>query len=343
MKLKKELNPVLETIGLCCYIKYKDDIREETVEALNRLGVDGQLFYDHNYPLINQYADDFATKYKPHIDEEVLFGSMDLDMDTTYIVMASIVENPHWIDQVDQISEKQILRTFSEMFVDEINGDGMAPDLTTLESRIDFLNQQPEISDSSKWKTMMLLGDPKRYVKSMIEIYKQNLPAYEYAVSKNQTAIDGLLEKLANEGFQHAVFQDIMGKFPGIETIYPSIISPVLEWGLSTVGFYGVFVNKAYGYGSLQEQEKASLLSSLKMLSDKSRFEILALLKKGARYNLEIAEELQLGAPTASHHMNLLMTNGFVTIEKQDAKVYYHFIPEKIRELIQLLEKQFLM
>ena len=65
------------------------------------------------------------------------------------------------------------------------------------------------------------------------------------------------------------------------------------------------------------------------MLSDKSRFEILALLKKGARYNLEIAEELQLGAPTASHHMNLLMTNGFVTIEKQDAKVYYHFIPEK--------------
>ena len=105
MKFKKELNPILETIGLCCYIKYKDDICEETVEALNRLGVDGQLFYDHNYPLINQYADDFATKYEPHIDEEVLFGSMDLDMDTTYIVMASIVENPHWIDQVDQISE----------------------------------------------------------------------------------------------------------------------------------------------------------------------------------------------------------------------------------------------
>ena len=114
MKFKKELNPILETIGLCCYIKYKDDICEETVEALNRLGVDGQLFYDHNYPLINQYADDFATKYEPHIDEEVLFGSMDLDMDTTYIVMASIVENPHWIDQVDQISEEQILRTFSE-------------------------------------------------------------------------------------------------------------------------------------------------------------------------------------------------------------------------------------
>ena len=77
MKFKKELNPILETIGLCCYIKYKDDICEETVEALNRLGVDGQLFYDHNYPLINQYADDFATKYEPHIDEEVLFGSMD--------------------------------------------------------------------------------------------------------------------------------------------------------------------------------------------------------------------------------------------------------------------------
>lgn len=343
MKLKKELNPVFETIGLCCYIKYKKDIREETIEALNHLGVDGQLFYDHNYPLINQYADDFAAKYTPHADEEALFGSMDMDMDTTYIVMASIVENPHWIDQVDQISEDQILQTFSEMFADEMNGDGMAPDLTTLESRIDFLNRQPEISDSSKWKTMMLLGEPKRYVKSMVEIYQQNLPAFSYAFSKNQPAIEALVERLSIEGFQHAAFQDIMSKFPGIETIYPSIISPVLEWGLSTVGFYGVFVNKSYGYGSLQEQEKAALLSSLKMLSDKSRFEILALLKKGAKYNLEIAEELQLGAPTASHHMNLLMSNGFVTIEKQDAKVYYHFIPEKIRQLIQLLEKQFLM
>lgn len=343
MKLKKELNPILETIGLCCYIKYTDEIKEETIETLSHIGVDGQLFYDTNYAFINQYAEDFATKYIPHRDEEVLFGSMDLDMETTCIVMASIIENSHWIDEVEQISEEQILQTFSEMLVDEMAGTGLAPDLTTIENRIEFLNRQPEISDASKWKTMILLGDPKRYVKSMVEIYKQNLPAYEYAVSKNQTAIDSLLEKLANEGFQHAAFQDIMGKFPDIQTIFPSVISPVIEWGLSTIGFYGVFVNKAYGFGSLLEREKTVLLSSLKMLSDKSRFEILVLLKKEAKYNLEIAEELQLAAPTASHHMNLLMTNGFVTIEKQDAKVYYHFIPEKIRLLIQLLEKQFLM
>ncbi len=341
MKFKKELNPVFETIGLCCYIKYKDDIREEAIEALDHIGVDGQLFYDHNFPLINQYADDFSTKYQPHADEEALFGSVDLD--TTYIVMASIIENPHWIDQVDQISEEEILQTFSEMLVDEMTGDNLPPDLTTLESRIDFLDRQPEISDSAKWKTMMLLGEPKRYVKSMVEIYQQNLPAFEYAYSKNKSAIDALVEKLAAEGFQHAAFCDIIEKFPSIETFCPAIISPVLEWGLFTMGFYGVFVNKAYGFGNLQEQEKAALQAGLKMLSDKSRFEILALLKKGARYNLEIAEDLQLGAPTTSHHMNLLMTNGFVTIEKQDAKVYYHFIPEKIRELIQLLEKQFLM
>lgn len=343
MKLKKELNPIFETIGLCCYMKYIEEIKEETIEALDHIGVDGQLFYDTNYPLINQYAEDFSSKYVPHRDEEILFGSMDLDMETTYIVMASIVENPHWIEEIEQISEEEILQTFSEMFIDEITGDGLAPDLTTVESRIDFLNRQAELSDSAKWKTMMLLGEPKRYTKSMIEIYEQNLPAYEYAAAKNHSAIDGLVETLDREGFQHAAFQDIMGKFPDIQTIYPSLISPVVEWGLSTIGFYGVFVNKAYGFGSLQEQEKTALLSSLKMLSDKSRFDILALLKTGAKYNLEIAEELKLGAPTASHHMNLLMSNGFVTIEKKDAKVYYHFIPGRIRELIQLLEKEFLM
>lgn len=343
MKLKKELNPVFETIGLCCYIKYKDQIKEETLEVLGQIGMDGQFFYDTNYPLINQYAEDFAKKYVPHQDEEILFGSMDLDMETTYIVMASILENPHWIDQIDQVSGDEILRSFSEMLTDEMSGNGSAPDLATLESRIDFLDRQQGLSDASKWKTMMLLSEPKRHVKSMVEIYRQNLPAFQYALSKNQAAIDGLVERLAADGFRHAVFQDIIEKFPGIQTIYPSLISPVVEWGLVTMGFYGVYVNKAYGFGSLPEQERAALLSGLKMLSDKRRFEILALLKKGARYNLEIAEELQLGAPTASHHMNLLMANGFVTIEKQEAKVYYHFIPEKIRELILLLEKQFLM
>lgn len=343
MKLKKELNPIFETIGLCCYINYIDEVKEETIEALNHVGIDGQRFYDVNYPLINQYAEDFAARYLPHEDEEVLFGSMDLDMDTTYIVMASIIENPSWIETIDQVSEAEILETFSQMFVDEINGDGLAPDLTTLDKRISFLNGQPELSDSAKWRTMLLLNDPKRYTRSMIEIYKQNLPAFEYTVSKNQTAIDDLVERLLREKFQHAAFEDLIGKFPEIQAIYPSVISPVVEWGISTTGFYGVLVNRAYGFGSLQEQEKSALLASLKMLSDKSRFEILTLLKKGAKYNLEIAEELQLSTPTASHHMNLLMTNGFVTIEKKDAKVYYHFIPEKIKELIQLLEKQFLV
>lgn len=343
MKLKKELNPIFETIGLCCYIKYIDEIKTETVNALDHVGVDGQLFYNINYPLVNQYAEDFAARYVPHEDEDVLFGSMDLDMETTYIVLASIIENPHWIDHINQISEEKILESFSEMFIDEVNGDGTAPDLTTLDKRISFLNSHPELSDSSKWRTMLLLNDPKRYTRSMIEIYKQNLPAFQYAVSKNQAAIDNLMDDLVREGFQHVVFDQLIGKFPEIQTIFPSMISPIVEWGLSTMGFYGVLVNKAYGFGSLQAQERSALLASLKMLSDKSRFEILSLLKKGPKYNLEIAEDLQLSTPTASHHMNLLMTNGFVTIEKKDAKVYYHFIPEKIRELIHLLEKQFLI
>lgn len=62
------------------------------------------------------------------------------------------------------------------------------------------------------------------------------------------------------------------------------------------------------------------LLSALKALGDGSKFEILQLLQISPRYNLEIAEELKLSAPTVSHHMSVLLENGLVDVEKKMGK-----------------------
>ena len=61
-----------------------------------------------------------------------------------------------------------------------------------------------------------------------------------------------------------------------------------------------------------------AILPILKALSDKSKFDILHSLLIAPKYNLELAEELDLTAATVSHHMNVLLTNKLVDIEKKE-------------------------
>ena len=52
----------------------------------------------------------------------------------------------------------------------------------------------------------------------------------------------------------------------------------------------------------------------MKAFGDKSKFEILYSLKESPKYNLEIAEQLHLTAATMSHHVNILLSQGLVTV-----------------------------
>ena len=63
-------------------------------------------------------------------------------------------------------------------------------------------------------------------------------------------------------------------------------------------------------------------------MSDGSKFDILLSLMSSPKYNLELAEELNLTAATVSHHMNVLLTYQLVSVEKRDGRVYY--TPRKI-------------
>ena len=87
------------------------------------------------------------------------------------------------------------------------------------------------------------------------------------------------------------------------------------------------------------QNAKELLPQILKLLGDKSKFEILCLLKSHGRYNLEIAEELHLTPATASHHMGMLLTNQIVTVEKKDGRVYYQLNQETLREIMKCFEE----
>lgn len=96
-------------------------------------------------------------------------------------------------------------------------------------------------------------------------------------------------------------------------------------------------VNKEQG----QQNEQVSEM--LKMLSDKTRYKILVLLKEKKNLSgIEIAEHMGLSASTVSHHMSQLKNSGLVHEEPAGNTKYYSINEHGIKNCIQNLEKTFL-
>lgn len=82
------------------------------------------------------------------------------------------------------------------------------------------------------------------------------------------------------------------------------------------------------------KEKEEQVLQTLKLLSEKSKFEILAYIQKKAAYGSELAKHLDLTTATISHHMNALVAKGLVTIAKEENRIYYRSNKKAIGELL---------
>lgn len=80
----------------------------------------------------------------------------------------------------------------------------------------------------------------------------------------------------------------------------------------------------------------------LKSLSDQRRLEILKALKVKPRYGQELAELLGLTPATISHHMNCLVSDGFVTVDRQGVRGNYSLNEKNLDGFLQSLRSTLL-
>ena len=93
----------------------------------------------------------------------------------------------------------------------------------------------------------------------------------------------------------------------------------------------------------LGQQDNQMIADALKMLSDKTRFQILKLLKERKSMNgIEIAEQMKLAPSTVSHHMSHLKKSGLVHEEPAGNTKYYSINIHCMKNCIETLEKTFL-
>jgi DNA-binding transcriptional ArsR family regulator len=65
------------------------------------------------------------------------------------------------------------------------------------------------------------------------------------------------------------------------------------------------------------------LTSLFRLLSDKTRLNILILLSQGERNVTSLCQELDLPQPTVSHHLGLLRMNNLIGNRRDGKQVYY--------------------
>ena len=71
------------------------------------------------------------------------------------------------------------------------------------------------------------------------------------------------------------------------------------------------------------EQELEPLVGVFRLLSDKTRLNILLLLSKGERNVTTLCGELGLPQPTVSHHLGLLRMSNLISNRRDGKQVFY--------------------
>jgi DNA-binding transcriptional ArsR family regulator len=74
---------------------------------------------------------------------------------------------------------------------------------------------------------------------------------------------------------------------------------------------------------AVSEQDLEQLSALFRLLSDKTRLNILLRLARGERNVTSLCEELGLPQPTVSHHLGLLRMNNIVSNRRNGKQVFY--------------------
>lgn len=334
--IKKELDPLFETLNLLAYC-HADDWRQQTIQELTDYGIDGTAFFQKHLKIVEKYVSTFQKHKVTSQQEDFFFDNTEKDTFLMLITMA--VENRHYLNDPSAINPMQ-LRSLLAYYIIDMGDRAHLPDIADMpqlpdeKAMVEFLDTT-DIKNEEKWYILGLLRKPDCWLKQLMEIVRDNIPAYEAA----KAAVAKPLEKLLNRDVarKDKEFLKLAETCSNKPVIYPSLALSMAQIILYTHGYYGLFDEELTTYEASANAAKETLIRQTKLLSDKSKLDILCSLRHSNKYNLELAETLGLSPSTTSHHMNALLSQGFVTVEKRDGKVYYCLHKENIQSFLDTL------
>jgi DNA-binding transcriptional ArsR family regulator len=208
-----------------------------------------------------------------------------------------------------------------------------------------------QLNYDTKWKLLRFMDNPTKWIKDLIQFLESCIPKYEQILKKNENHIDkfsqyvqkGLNDKglefikdLTKDLFNYDDFDEVY-----VSTLFFNSISTIFSTYENKLHIsIGFEFEKTVEY--LRGKDEMDIfMNVLKNISDKTRLEILSLLKKEELFGIQLAEKVGVTMATISYHMGYLTTSKLVTQERRGQKFYYSLNKETIRNTLDFLNKYF--
>ena len=105
---------------------------------------------------------------------------------------------------------------------------------------------------------------------------------------------------------------------------------------------YGEDIYLDFAVPKDRDTQMHNALSLLKLLSDKSKLEILLSIKKSPAYGAELARKMNLTTATISYHINAMVQEHLIELERINNRIYYSIHPETLQNLLDYIKKELL-
>lgn len=218
----------------------------------------------------------------------------------------------------------------------------------------------------SRWKLQELFIDYQKHMTKVLSLLEQTigvLKGFEEELKELIREFEGYWSEQIGEGdftdFLESCGVGSLTPNPFGAIIQPKLFTPLMvglhcsmddqtrDYNAPFLASIGIFYSRTNPpfrqFGPEEETGNAEFyMDALKLLSDKSKFQILSYIKDKTAYGNELANHLGLSTATVSHHMSLLQTNHLVRINQEGNRFYYSSNKELLEKCLDYYRKMLL-
>ena len=222
---------------------------------------------------------------------------------------------------------------------------------------INYINDS-SLDTSTKLKYVLLYYNLEEYLKEIfvivnkvVDILKQKQDLLQSLADEYQRVMSKEVEKYGDKILENYDIKVVKDKDLVIKPLIiksntlmlkPRFIKPNNENKNYRNAYIGIHVKELFELINIYFINDEKIISTLKALGDKSKFDILKSIKDTQMYGVEIAKKLNITTATVSHHMSNLYNLSLINFVSDNNKMNYMLNKQAIKELITALENIFL-
>ncbi len=260
-------------------------------------------------------------------------------------LLESFIKIKH-IDEDDFID--QVLKAIDDFFTKPLSTIALDThlEMTYDQKDSDALNEllKLKLDDHDKLALISALHKPKE---TLEKIFKELAPISARFEILTKKYADELTKEIDQDVIEF-IFRNVNYRYDGILDIIPSlykydsIITTIDDDDGDITLYLGIAINldeiKNFDFYDDMDQR---IEYFLKAINDRSKMKIIEILKEKEAYNAQLAEALNLKAPTISHHIDQMLNAGIISARRVNDRTYYRFNKEKCLLIIDNLRKKF--